>query len=144
MHLETKPSYNLLRWISMPLAAFLGAFVGDLLIILLIGFVIHQFGDFQKLTESDSFRDYFYLPVSYLVYPWLFIQITNKVAPNSKKTASVVMITLLATILLLLNIYQWVSGSNSLAEKIGSAILFLILITMSIFTHRQLHNREVL
>jgi len=128
----------------MPLAAFLGAFVGDLLIILLIGFVIHQFGDFQKLTESDSFRDYFYLPISYLVYPWLFIQITNKVAPNSKKTASVVMITLLATILLLLNIYQWVSGSNSLAEKIGSAILFLILITMSIFTHRQLHNREVL
>lgn len=144
MHLETKPSYNLLRWISMPLAAFLGAFVGDLLILLLIGFVIHQFGDFQKLTESDSFRDYFYLPISYLVYPWLFIQITNKVAPNSKKTASVVMITLLATTLLLLNIYQWVSGSNSLAEKIGSAILFLILITMSIFTHRQLHNREVL
>lgn len=144
MHLETKPSYNLLRWISLPLAAFLGAFVGDLLIILLIGFVIHQFGDFQKLTESDSFRDYFYLPISYLVYPWLFIQITNKVAPNSKKTASVVMITLLATTLLLLNIYQWVSGSNSLAEKIGSAILFLILITMSIFTHRQLHNREVL
>jgi len=128
----------------MPVAAFLGAFVGDLLIILLIGFVIHQFGDFQKLTESDSFRDYFYLPISYLVYPWLFIQITNKVAPNSKKTASVVMITLLATILLLLNIYQWVFGSNSLAEKIGSAILFLILITMSIFTHRQLHNREVL
>jgi hypothetical protein len=85
-------SKNILRWIALPFAAFIGAFLGSILLALFQWFSIKMWA---QVSEDGWYVKYVMPFLSSVFFGYFFATISLEVAPTSKIIASTVMVTLL-------------------------------------------------
>jgi hypothetical protein len=85
---------DILRWIALPFATFIGAALGSILLGLLQWFSLKMFGG-PSVSENGWYYRYVMPFFSSVVFGYFFATISLEVAPTSKIIASTVMVTLL-------------------------------------------------
>ena len=97
-------SKNILRWIALPFAAFIGAFLGSALLALFQWFSIKMFG---PVSEDGWFARYVLPFLSSVFFGYFYSTISLEVAPTSKIIAATVMVTLLGVFSLFALFLAW-------------------------------------
>ena len=85
---------DILRWIALPFATFIGAALGCILLGLLQWFSLKMFGG-PSVSEYGWYYKYVMPFLSSVFFGYFFATISLEVAPTSKIIASTVMVTLL-------------------------------------------------
>lgn len=121
--------YEILRWIAMPFAAFLGATVGCFLI---VGFQWLILRFFHGFSENGGCFIYILPLVASAIYGWLFVVSAAKVAPRGKFTACVVMVTVQGVLFLMAGIVYCVSSDDPTGSKIWESLRLAVAVGSSI------------
>jgi hypothetical protein len=100
----TSKQKDILRWIALPFATIIGAFLGCIILALLQWFSMKMFAD---VSENGWYAKYVVPFLSSVFFGYFFAIISLEVAPRSKVIAATVMVTLLGVISLFCLLFAW-------------------------------------
>ena len=75
------------------------------------------------------------------IFGWLYVQITYKIAPKRKITASVIMTMILGVLMLVLLFFTWYIPSFAMGEAVAYTIQDVVTMTAAIITLKVIYRK---
>jgi len=134
-------SKNILRWIALPFAAFIGAFLGSVLLALFQWFSIKMWA---QVSEDGWYAKYVMPFLSSVFFGYFYSIISLEVAPRSKIIATTVMVTLFGVFSVFSLFLAWnmqsTHGFGYFIEVLFGSIGAMIAAIATLVNHKENNN----
>jgi uncharacterized membrane protein YeaQ/YmgE (transglycosylase-associated protein family) len=134
-------SKNILRWIALPFAAFIGAFLGSVLLALFQWFSIKMWA---QVSEDGWYAKYVMPFLSSVFFGYFYSIISLEVAPRSKIIATTVIVTLFGVFSVFSLFLAWnmqsTHGFGYFIEVLFGSIGAMIAAIATLVNHKENNN----